>query len=158
MDKYLDELKRACRDEMSHTDSERIKEGESVWLAGRPAAAESGFVSIAQDANIRTIIREQDIQEVRKEGEVFLVRISTEANVLVRYEQVTKAKPAECGCAAPDGETEGEPGSIARQIGGSTGPFGVPLGPCRLFIYCTYWDGVRICWWWITCPGRVGRI
>ena len=158
MDKYLDELKRACREEMSHTDSERIKEGESVWLAGTPASAENGFISIAQDANIRTIIREQDILEVRKEGDFYLVRISTEANVLVRYEQVTKAKPAECGCAAPDGETEGELGSIARQIGGSTGPFGVPLGLCRLFIYCTYWGGVRICWWWITCPGRVGRI
>lgn len=158
MDKYLDELKRACREEMSHTDSERIKEGESVWLAGTPAAAENGFISIAQDANIRTIIREQDILEVRKEGDFYLVRISTEANVLVRYEQVTKAKPAECGCEAPDGETKGEPGSIARQFDGSTGPFGVPLGPCRLFIYCIYWGAVRVCWWWITCPGRVGRI
>jgi hypothetical protein len=158
MDKHLDELKRACRAERSHSDGDRIDEGESIWLAGRPAAADDGFISIAQDEDIRTIIREQDVREVRKEGDLFLVRISTEANVIVRYERVTKAKPSECGCEAPDEGTTKQPRAIARQVGDSTGPFGVPLGPCRLFIYCTYWGSTRVCWWWITCPGRVGSI
>jgi hypothetical protein len=158
MDKDLDELKRACRGEASRSDAERINEGESIWLAGRPAAAENGFIGIAQDEDIRTIIREQDVKEVRKEGDVYLVRISTEANVLVRYERLTKARPAECGCEAPSEGTTGQPGLIARQMGDSTGPFGTPLGPCRLFTYCIYWRGARICWWWITCPGKVGRI
>jgi hypothetical protein len=157
MDKRLDELKRACRAELSHSDSQRIDEGESIWLAGRPAAAEDGFISIAQDENIRTIIREQDVQEVRKEGDFYLVRVSTEANLLVRYERVTKAKPTECGCDAPDAGVTGRQASIARQIG-DTGPFGVPLGPCRLYIHCEYWGGTRICWWWITCPGKIGSI
>jgi hypothetical protein len=156
MDKHLDELRRACRVELGHSDSQRIDEGESTWLAGRPAAAEDGFISIAQDENIRTIIREQDVQEVRKEGDFYLVRVSTEANLLVRYERVTKAKPAECGCEAPDKGANGRQASIARQF--DTGPFGVPLGPCRLYIHCEDWRGTPICWWWITCPGRIGSI
>jgi hypothetical protein len=157
MDRDLEELKRACRSELSHSDAERIDEGESIWLAGRPAAAEDGFISIAQDEYIRTIIREQDVQEVRKEGEFYLVRVSTEAKLLVRYERVTKAKPMECSCEGPDEGTTRPQGSIARQFG-DTGPFGVPLGPCQLYVYCEYWGGTRICWWWITCPGRVGKI
>jgi hypothetical protein len=157
MDKHLDELKRLCRAEVSRSDAERINEGESIWLAGRPAAADNGFIGIAQDEDIRTIIREQDVKEVRKEGDLYLVRISTDANVIVRYERVTKAKPAACGCEAPSLGTTDESRLIARQMGDSTGPFGVPLGPCRLYIYCIDWRGIQICWWWITCPGKVGK-
>jgi hypothetical protein len=158
MDKELDELRRLCRAAVSRSDTERINEGESIWLAGRPAAAENGFIAIAQDEDIRTIIREEDVKEVRKEDDLYLVRISTDANVLVRYERVTKAKPAACGCESPTEGTTDHSGSIARQTGDSTGPFGVPLGPCRLYTYCIYWRGTVICWWWITCPGKVGRI
>lgn len=161
MDNHFDELKRLCRAEVSRSDGERINEGESIWLAGRPAAAENGYIAIAQDEDIRTIIPEQDVKEVRKERDLYLVRISTDTNVLVRYERVTKPKPADCGCEAPSDVAAGttdQAGSIARQSGPSTGPFGVPLGPCRLYIYCTYWGGQQICWWWITCPGKVGRL
>ena len=68
---HLDALKRACRAELSPSVSKRIIEGESIWLAGRPALAEEGFISIAQDEDICTIIREQDVLEVRKEGDFY---------------------------------------------------------------------------------------
>ena len=169
MSDYLDELKRACSATPARSDAERIDEGESSWFAGRAAPADEGFVAIAQDDDIVTVVRERDVLEVRKKDHLFLVRVRADADVLVRFERVTKARPCDCaghcdgGCERGGEKPAGEaPRSMARSsaaFGGDPfGPFGAPFGHCRLYIRCVYYDGIRICWWWVYCPGRVGRI
>jgi hypothetical protein len=84
------------------------------------------------------------------------VKVKAEANLIIRFQRVVKAVRQDCACE-PTHESEPAQGTpLQRQIG--TGPWGVPLGPCRLYTYCEYWAGRLICWWWITCPGKVGRI
>jgi hypothetical protein len=160
MNQHLDELKRACKAAVKRSDSQRIDQGESTWFFGRPAPADAGFIAISQDEYIRTIIREEDVQEVSKEGDIYFVKVSTDANVLVRYESVTKAKPVECGCGGSDEKEFGQTGAIAQQgPWGPTGPFGEPIfGYCRLHIRCIWWGARQICYWWIFCPSRTGRI
>jgi hypothetical protein len=135
MDKHLDGLKRACRAERSHSDTERIDEGESIWLAGRQAAGEVGFISIAQDEDIRTIIREQDVQEVRKEGDFYLVRISTEQ---MRSCGTSESPRRSLQSAAARRPTRERRGSQARSLGiwalrpGPSACSSVPAGSTRI--------------------------
>ena len=158
MDQYLDELKTACA-AIKRSDPERISAGDSTWFAGRPAPADKGFIAIAQDEDIHTVIRVEDVQEVRKEQDIYLVKVSADANVLVRYERVTKAKPEDCGCGDEDKGEAASSGAAARMFADDPfGPFGAPIGHCRLYVRCWYWRGLPICFWVIHCPGRVGRI
>ena len=162
MSDYFDELKRACNATPARSDAERIDEGESSWFAGHAAPADEGFVAIAQDDDIVTVIRERDVLEVRKKDHFFLVRVRSDADVLVRFQRVTKARPDDCGCEGAKEPADEAPRSVARAsaafAGDPFGPFGAPIGYCRLYIRCVYYGGMRICWWWIHCPGRVGRI
>lgn len=161
MSDYLDELKRACTSTPARSDAERIDEGESSWFAGRAAPAEDGFIAIAQDDDFVTVMRERDVLEVRKIEDKFLVRVRADADVLVRFERVAKARPDDCGCDSAEKPADDSP-PVARASAGFAGdpfgPFGAPIGYCRLYIRCVYYGGMRICWWWIHCPGRVGRI
>lgn len=162
MPNLLEELKRACKAESKLSTSERIKEGESHWFAGMPARAEDGFVAIAQENDIITVIPERDVLEVKKEERLFLVRVRGNADVLVRFERVAKVQAGgDCGCEADKDEDENTKVVSARRsqlFGDPFGPFGTPIGPCRLYIRCYYYQGMQLCWWVIHCPGGVGRI
>ena len=162
MSKHLADLKKLCKSAPSSRDKELVEIGDTMWLMGRPVSSDDGMIAIAQTEDLHLIVRERDIIEVDRTEEVdgtkdlFLVKVRSDANVIVRFQKVVKAVPQGCSCE-PSGEKEAAPSMMLQQQGG-TGPWGVPLGPCRLFTYCYIVGGRVICWWWITCPGRVGRI
>src|SRR4030095_8477916 len=163
MPNHLAELKKLCKSAPSSRDQELVETGDTMWLMGRPVSSDDGMIAIAQTDDLHLIVRERDIIEVDRTKDVagsedlFLVKVRSEANVIVRFQKVVKAVPQGCGCEY-SGEKETAPSMMLQQQQGDTGPFGVPLGPCRLFTYCYVVGGRVICWWWITCPGKVGRI
>jgi hypothetical protein len=156
MSDHLADLKKLCRSAPANSEERLVEIGDTMWLMGRPVRAEKGMIAIAQSEDLHIIVRERDIIEVERNEDVFLVKVRSEANLLIRFERVVKAVPQNCACEPVTEKPSSPPTSLQRQIG--TGPWGVPLGPCRLYTYCEYFGGRIICWWYIFCPSRVGRI
>jgi hypothetical protein len=111
----LSELVAACGTHKMGSPAERIAEGVTNWFIGYPAAAPNGMVALAQNESLKLVFRQEDIRQVHRHKDHFLVRVSSEANVLVTFEQVVKAS-AGCVCsgggAGADGR--GETGQLAR--------------------------------------------
>lgn len=156
MSNHLTELKKLCRSAPASNDEQLVEIGDTMWLAGRPVRAEEGMIAIAQSEDLHIIVRERDIIEAERREDVFLVKVRSEANLVIRFQRVVKAVPQDCACEPAHEKEPAQPTSLQRQFG--TGPWGVPFGPCRLYTYCIEFDGRTICWWLITCPARVGRI
>ena len=156
MSDHLADLKKLCRSAPVSSDEQLVEIGDTMWLMGRPVSAEKGMIAIAQSEDLHIIVRERDIIEAERSEDVFLVKVRSEANLIIRFQRVVKAVPQGCACEPAPEKEPAQPMPLQRQIG--TGPWGVPLGPCRLYTYCVEYGGRLVCWWWITCPGRVGRI
>ena len=71
----LDELKAACQAQPSASDAEKVAEGESVWLAGRPVPAERGLIGLSLGDGHATIVSESAVREVVKEEPFYFVRV-----------------------------------------------------------------------------------
>jgi hypothetical protein len=148
----LEELKAACQAQPSASDAERVAEGESVWLAGRPVPAEPGLIGLSLGDGHATIVSESAVREVVKEEPFYFVRVPAGTSVLVRSETVTTVKYESRGCGCKDSK----PGvSAAREApggpGGGTGPIIIqcPL-VCRVEMDCSLHLGktgrlIRIC-------------
>jgi len=148
----LEELKAACQAQASASDAERVAEGESVWLAGRPVPAERGLIGLSLGDGHATIVSESAVREVVKEEPFYFVRVPAGTSVLVRSETVTTVKDESRGCGCKDSK----PGvSVAREApggpGGGTGPIIIqcPL-VCRVETDCSLHLGktgklIRIC-------------
>ncbi len=93
----LSELVSACGTHKLAAPAERIAEGVTSWFIGYPAAAPDGLVGLGQNESLKLLFRQEDIRQVHRHEDRFLVRVSSEANVLVSFEQVVKAGPT-CGC------------------------------------------------------------
>ncbi|HXV24960.1 MAG TPA: hypothetical protein VED46_11945 [Alphaproteobacteria bacterium] len=106
----LSELVAACGVRRPISPVERIAEGETHWFIGYAAAAPEEMVALSQTETLKLVFRQEDVREVARHGERFLVRVRDGANMLVSFEQVIKAAPT-CGCE--DGRREGS-GQQAR--------------------------------------------
>ena len=82
----LSELKDACQRASSTSDDETIALGESTWIRGLPAHAENGTVALSMGRDATIVIREGDIHAVSKDGDHYLVQVSSQAHVLLRIE------------------------------------------------------------------------
>ena len=108
----LSELVAACGADKSTTPKERIAEGETRWFIGYAAAAPEGMVALGQNETLKLVFRQEDVREVRRHEERFLVRVRDGANMLVSFEQVIKAAPT---CDCEDGsDVGGKQGAMAR--------------------------------------------
>jgi hypothetical protein len=118
----LSELKDACQRASSTSDDEAIALGESTWIRGLPASAEKGTIALSMGRDATIVIREGDIRAVRKDGDHYLVEVSSEANVLLRIEKPLKATVERgCGCRHHAG------GQQARR--GRSRPIDLEIGP-----------------------------
>jgi len=99
----LDELKAACQAQPSPSDAEKVAEGESVWLAGRPVPAERGLIGLSLGDGHATIVSESAVREVVKEEPFYFVRVPAGTSVLVRSETVTTVKDESRGCGTRAG-------------------------------------------------------
>ena len=83
--------------------AEQIAKGEMHWFIGYAAAAPEEMVALSQTEKLKLVFRKEDVREVRRYGERFLVHVHGGANMLVSFEQVIKAAPT-CGCGEDNNE------------------------------------------------------
>ena len=125
----LSELKDACQRASSTSDDETIALGESTWIRGLPAHAENATVALSMGRDATIVIREGDIHAVSKDGDHYLVQVSSQANVLLRIEKSLKAAVERgCGCTHHTG------GQQTRRRG--RGDIGLEIGPVQCLL-CT---------------------
>lgn len=134
MKELLTELKKACQTDPSRSESETIKRGKTTWFKGKPAHGAQGTIALALTDDVKIIINEQDVIDVKKVEELYSVEVSAEANFLVRIEKLLKATP---GCHSGDGHAA-PPRSTKR----TEGPIiDIDIGPIELCdLVC--WDFV----------------
>lgn len=96
----LSELKEACRARAVAIESQLIRAGASVWLAGHPAPASEGTIALANGLGTRIIIIETaDVQDVERKGAAYRVKVAADTKVLVRADTGTDATTASLGCS-----------------------------------------------------------
>jgi hypothetical protein len=151
----LEELKAACQAEPRAADADRVAEGETVWLAGRPVAAESGLIGLSLGDGQATIVSESAVREVVKEDPYYFVRVPVGTTVLVRSEALSTLRDDAGGCGCGGRCQDHSSTGAARQApgggGSGTGPIIIqcPLA-CRVENVCSYYIGgtgrlMRIC-------------
>jgi hypothetical protein len=146
----LDELKAACQGQPSARDAEKVSEGETFWISGRPVPADTGLIGLSMGDGQAVLIDATAVREVEKDGDIFLVRVAAGTSALVRFEQVTTLKDTsgECGCSDTH-ETK----TMARTSGGPGSGTGPIIIQCPLV--CSI---VWICGFYLGGGGRVRRI
>ena len=138
MSNLLAELSAACHSVKATPDGEKVSAGESIWLAGRPVAAERGFIGLSMGEGHTVIVSEASVREVEKENGVYFVRVQAGAPALVRSEVVTTLRDTSSDCGGP----ERARGAVARTAGvenTGTGPVIIecPL-VCRVDPQCSF--------------------
>jgi hypothetical protein len=132
----LDELKAACQAQPSAGDADRVAEGESVWLAGRPVPAERGLIGLSLADGHTTIVSESAVREVVKEEPFYFVRVPVGTAVLVRSETVATVKAESRGCGCKDHKASSGTSALRGAPGGPGGGTGPIIIKCPLV--CRY--------------------
>ncbi|MEM7381089.1 MAG: hypothetical protein AAF361_07810 [Bacteroidota bacterium] len=132
MKSNIKELKTICRDHNLISTEQLMSQGETVWYAGHPRKAESGFIALGS-GSMATVIKEDDILEVVKKAELFYVKVKADTNLVVRFnEMVIQARPdpeESCSCkghSSDDGENNASLLKIGPSSGIPTRPFPIP--------------------------------
>lgn len=111
----IDKFISACSREEQRTLAESVRAGPTLWMLGAPAPAPEGMVGLATSATQTVYFRREEVLDARETGGRFLIRVSTDTNLLVREEQVVRLDPGGCQCKEP-------PGTMARKGGGERPP------------------------------------
>jgi hypothetical protein len=99
----LKSLKAECEKQSLPSLKDASDQGETVWLIGLPAPAEDGMIGISLDESLRVVIREEDILEVVKDANYYLLKTKRHANLVVQHQSVVQLDPQpECGCGSPE--------------------------------------------------------
>lgn len=146
----LDELKAACHAQPSASDVDRVAEGESVWLAGRPVPAERGLIGLSLGEGHTTIVSESAVREVVKEEPFYFVRVPAGTAVLVRSETLATMRAESRGCGCTDAKGASATSALRGAPGGPGGGKGPIIIKCPLV--CRY---EMDCEWHLGKDGRV---
>jgi hypothetical protein len=121
MNDHLESLKGACRTRGVLSESEKIMEGESLWLAGVAIPAEAGYVGLSMGEGHSVMVSESSILEVEKEKDsaLYFVRVKAGATALVRSEAVMTVSRQHCDCSGAAARTS------AKEAGGNGGSGGL---------------------------------
>jgi hypothetical protein len=134
MNSELANLKAACRAATARNESDRIKDGESLWIAGFPVTADPGHVGLSMGEGHSVVVSESSILEVVKDGELYLVRVRAGTAALVRSEMVATLREDECDC--PDTEFSSLAARPAAGSGGRQPVSSVGSLICRRVTFC----------------------
>jgi hypothetical protein len=138
MNDHLESLRAACHARGVPSESEKIRDGESFWLAGNAIPAEAGHIGLSMGEGHSVIVSESSILEVGRDGELYFVRVKGETTALVRSEAATTIRHPQCDCSQ-------KPASItARQAPSGDDRPGPLVGLCD--VQCRI-DWIDICWW-----------
>lgn len=78
----------------SLSENDTITRGRTTWFKGKPAHASDGTIALALNDDVRIIVNEKDVLEVKKVDDRYSVEVSAEATFLVRIEKLLNATPA----------------------------------------------------------------
>lgn len=92
------ELRAACQASVVSRDSEKISEGESIWIMGLPVPADAGHIGLSMAEGHRVVVSESSILEVLKDEHRYLVRVKAGTAAVVRSEAVIALRDTGCGC------------------------------------------------------------
>jgi hypothetical protein len=128
----ISELKAACSAQPTLSAQALIKQGVSNWLGGLAAPAPDGLIGLAQKGGFKLLIPADQIIDAKKHEDMFLVKVRSDADVLITLEKVAKADLNACGCGKVP------PSSMAKDAGGG-GPTdaGVPPAAREAETTCT---------------------
>jgi hypothetical protein len=107
----ISELKAACSAQPTLSANALIKEGVTNWLGGRAAPAPDGMIGLAQRGGFKLLVPTDQIIAATKHEDMFLVKVRSDADVLLTLEKVAKADLRGCGCGEP------RPSSLAQDAG-----------------------------------------
>jgi hypothetical protein len=128
----LSELVAACGVHRLTSSAERVAEGDTHWFIGYAAAAPAEMIALRQTETLKLMFRQEDVREVKRHGERFLLRLRDGANMLVSFEQVIKAAPTcDCGDGRSERSTSPNPRRTREDVIDVN-----PFGNCRVRIEC----------------------
>jgi hypothetical protein len=104
-EEHRDELINSSRQSPAPNTESMLEAGLAVWLVGRPAHADDGFIALSLGEGQQTItIRERDVVDVDKVGAIYFVKVRANAQIVYRFEQVIEVRdPRACGCQSGEG-------------------------------------------------------
>lgn len=107
----VQKLKKACSADDAHTEVDRLKEGETTWLAGRPVASAKGTVRLSLSSTVSLILQETDVLDAvkDKDGDAYIVKVRSDSDVMFRQDVVLKADPlrgGDCDCSSEDNDQD----------------------------------------------------
>jgi hypothetical protein len=131
MSSDLANLKAACHARTAASESDRINEGESLWIAGLAVAADVGHVGLSMGNGHSVVVSESSILEVTKDKDLYFVRVKAGTTALVRSEIITTLRDNACACSEAS-----PPSSAAKPGGGSGGRQVIPsIGTVTCFTF-----------------------
>jgi hypothetical protein len=138
MNDHLESLKFSCHAREPLSDSQKIAEGESIWVAGVPVPAESGYIGLSMGEHHSFILSESSILEVEKAGDtkLYLVRVKAGAIAIVRAEATMTLTRKHCDCPKPSRTLEEETGGSGGDLGDLAGICDVT---CTIGQACSQW-------------------
>lgn len=131
----------AASGQLAVTHRDLLKDGRTVWYRGKAAPAEAGTVAIDTETGGRIIIGEKDIRKVERDGPAFLVEVTVDAEVLIRFEAIVKADPTGCEC---NNERPPRAPSMDLDEHGAVLCIGGIVWYCRWYVGVSGWP-LRIC-------------
>lgn len=151
----------AASGQMTEAQRDLIKNGRTVWYRGKAAPAEAGLVAVDTESGGRIIIDEKDVRRVEKDGVAFLVEVTADANVLVRFESVVRAdqNAGKCSTDESNRSPSSPEGPQGPQGQGSQGYWRQVCNKGEVVWHCKWYVGVN--GWpllicdprWDSCPG-----
>ena len=136
----LESLKAACNARKIPSDMDKISEGESLWLAGLPVPAETGYIGLSMGQGHSVVFEESSIIEVVKEGDYYLVRVKAGTTAVVRSEGVITLHEKRCSCSQASAR------SAAGTAGGGRGGVWNPCNvQCHWELRCSTSGRYRVC-------------
>ena len=146
----LTSLKAACQARAVASDTEKISEGESFWLAGFAAPAEAGYIGLSMGQGHSVTVAESSILEVVKESDHYLVRVKAGTTALVRSEAVITLQDEKCACSHMSAPTSAQssarsPASTATGGGRNGGVWNPCNVQCHWELRCGQSGRYRFC-------------
>lgn len=119
MSDLLSDLIAACHDRPAASDGEKVSEGETLWLVGQPVPTDKGYIGLSMADGHAVILSEASICEVKKDDNLYFVRVPVGIAVLVRSEAVTTLRSMNGDCRCPEESAASPVTKIARENTGS---------------------------------------
>lgn len=125
-----------------------LQQGETGWISGTPVKSEPGTVAVRTPNGFIIVLSEPDVVEYARNGQAYMIRARAGADVLTRFESVSKLLPTKAAEPCDCHDAEGSPATA--RINTQSGPPDRPL--IRFGCYACWIEYVDA---WCELPGGI---